>query len=81
MILSLAAAMSSGGLPQNTTSSATFDPSSLDPWLDPYPDLPGVNSSSAVPVRTSTSDLDLRPLTSPQVSHDVIKFCEHKRTG
>ncbi|XP_038851235.1 G-protein coupled receptor 12 [Salvelinus fontinalis] len=76
MILSLAAAMSSGGLPQNTTSSATFDPSSLDPWLDPYPDLPGVNSSSAVPVRTSTSDLDLRPLTSPQdVSPWDVALC------
>ncbi|KAL0969957.1 hypothetical protein UPYG_G00235160 [Umbra pygmaea] len=76
MILSLAAAMSSGGFPQNTTSSTTFDPSSLDPWLDPYSDLPGVNSSSsAVPDRTSTSDLDL-PLTSPQdVSPLDVALC------
>eukprot|EP00063_Salmo_salar_P037258 XP_014012093.1 PREDICTED: G-protein coupled receptor 12-like isoform X1 [Salmo salar] len=82
MILSLAATMSSGGLPQNTTSSSTFDPSSLDPWLDPYPDpypdLPGVNTSSSsdVPGRTHTSDLDLRPLTSQQdVSPWDVALC------
>ncbi|XP_010864986.2 G-protein coupled receptor 12 [Esox lucius] len=79
MILSLAATMSGGGIPQNTTSTATFGPSSLDPWLDPYPDLPGVNSSSSssvVPDLTSASNLDLRPLNLPQdVSPWDVALC------